>query len=404
MSLPRSLPTELDSHSTYGSCGPFYVNSAVYFPGFTSPATNKHLDMFKSSDPDTTAFTAQDISNNPVISTTAAFGSLSLDSYVDGDIIHIVVTLTHTWPEPNDDVITYWRYDTSTDTWSTSHGAWGTVLSAYSTDGPPIRYGSAIRVHTVSSTENIEITYSAGQLKNKGTPYQRVHRATYAGSSWSIGNRWDYSDQEGARDYAPAGLAEYNDIVYGLVQDSPLYDIMRLYTRNASGIQGDNVDSLSDLKESWGGTGFAYDDGGTTRLAHLPYARVLTDTTLWYKFSAVAAPTDLVVSVDADKIGIGYSSAVALCLDGSDVYTLYVDDAGRDLWYDKNGGTDVQELVDTLTDYLSTGGTSYTVGGRKVIGYLYSGSSGRSYGEISLTAPAAVYPPFPRRKLTTVRM
>jgi hypothetical protein len=92
----------------------------------------------------------------------------------------------------------------------------------------------------------------------------------------------------------------------------------------------------------------------------------------------------------------------AISLDGTDVYTFYPDDVDGALQYDKNDGTDEEILSLTLTassDRLSTSRSSYTVGGRNVIGIIYNDGGTQEYNEFSLAAPPDDFPVVPHEAL-----
>jgi hypothetical protein len=109
MALPRQLPTGYDAGPIVG---PFIgTDGDAYFVAKDDAALS--VDVLKSANPSTTAFTAQDTANNPTSSgdIRGTTGIADLDAFVDpidADVLHVAV-LSYTTPAMGD-WTWYWDY------------------------------------------------------------------------------------------------------------------------------------------------------------------------------------------------------------------------------------------------------------------------------------------------------
>ncbi len=396
MALPRTLPAAFIYPAQPSNLGPL-ANGAVYIVGLSHPATNTHLEVWKSSDPDSTAFAVQDASNNPVLDSAAVDPACSVAAWLDGSIIHIAVAAaTHT----ND--LTYWRYDTSADTWSTGHGAWGTVLAAFGGDGDPTYLATDIRVHTVGAEEWIEIAYNGGQSKVHGTNWDRAVLATYdPGVGWTVDQVWDNSGTTDQSSYFILGLAVgAAGHVHGLVINGTGTSTVGVSTADASGNAAqaweDTVGSIAGTTTPFG-TGLADGNAISFRRAGQPGG---TANHTNFEFTSADPVTTLVENGVIDNVLVADPYLNGIAADGSDIYTFYAENVSGDIYYDLNDDTDVAEFTLSLAGGgdLSVGPSSYTVGGRNVIGIIYDDGTAE-YDELSLAAPADEFPVVPHEAL-----
>jgi hypothetical protein len=406
MALPRALPTEYLFPTYSSNLGPFYANGAVYIVGMEQTGGVTYLQVWKSSDPDSTAFAMQDADQaeleNSIINLTA------VSAYLDENgVIHVATAsiVTTTYGD-----VGYFRFDTSTDTWSDGHGAWGTVLAAFGGDGDPAYLATDIRVHTVGAEEWIEISYNGGQTKVHGTNYDRAMLATYdPGVGWTADQVWDNSGTTDQSHYYSIGLvAPGTEHVHGLVING---------TTGASNTVGvSTADASGNAPQPWEdtvgsitastfprGTGVAYNDGGTWRCRFHRGGNISSAVgNSNFEFDSADPVTTLTENSVMDIAPELWTWLRAISLDGTDVYTFYPDDVDGALQYDKNDGTDEEILSLTLTassDRLSTSRSSYTVGGRNVIGIIYNDGGTQEYNEFSLAAPPDDFPVVPHEAL-----
>lgn len=392
MSLPRTMQADWDWPQYSQTLGPFFVNGAVYIVGIDidGGASTVHCQMWKSTDPDTTAFTIQDI-DQAVLRTGATSGTGgNIDAYVTGDIIHVATTCQNfAW----DIILNYFRFDTSTDLWDDGHGAWGTVIAAWG-GNPVARAKCGIRVHTVSSAENIVIAYNGDEEKDMGQAKARVYIAVGTTSGWTVDITWDNSPATAGLDYVLRGHAEANDRIHSVVD--AVGSELNISTRTASGTPnpwtGTAVTfTVGSEEERYVGGGASWDDGGTYRVrvpTHCQFSTASGSPTV--EFDSADSGGTLTLNTVCDNVLD--PNADAFTIDGTDLYRFYVHDTDVDLYYDKNDGSDTLLLTGTVFK-ISAGLHSYTVGGRNVVGYIYDDDAGvEAYDEISLAAPSFVFP------------
>lgn len=399
MALPRTLPTAYvfpggGSGAHKSSCGPWLVNSAVYILGLRHPGTDTNLSIWSSSDPDTAAFSLEDSSNEPVLDASAVDLAGSIASFVVGDIIHIA-TCGLSW----DDVVSYWRYDTSSNVWVTGHGAWGQVLNVFGVDADPINRVCDIRIHTVTSDEYIQIAYDGGQEKVHGTDRGRAYLATYDATSWTVNRTWDDRGGNSVASYFSGSLVKADGVerIHGVSTGDGDVDLHTISTSDGIALVNASVTVTGD--ERVGSGGVSYDDG-TVR------CRIGSLLGQVFEFDDGTAPSSLTRNPRAAANVDNFPPQSQLVLDGEDEYYVYTQDIPNDIFYDLNDGIDVEVLSDNVFE-LSLGLTSYTVSGRLVIGFIYDAvTGGEQYDEILISgAPTTtVYPPWPRVQQATIRM
>ncbi len=397
MALPRALPSAYvfpDIATTESHVPPHFVNSAVYIIGLRDDGTNTKLAIWKSSDPDASAFTIQDTSNEPTLD--ASYTSFddsvfAVSSWVDGNIIHIAVAAEMSGTEDN--ALSYFRFDTSADTWSTTHDAWGTVLSVYGGDDPPRNPYCDIRIHTVSSDEFIQIGYAAAVDSVHGTDRDRVHIATFdtSGTTWTVGRVFDDSGTTSTVDYFLACLVKAAGVerIHGLVlKFGVAWHLQTISTTDGISLENDTI---TNTIQGWA-NGVSYDDGGTVK-CRIALRFNTSSQGLLVLFDDAASVSTLSTDVrisQTPSVVKGHGFAV----DGTDEYWFYIDSA-VDLWYDLNDAADI-ELVDAKSfGLLHVAPESYVIAGRTVSGikgqpcrvriyndsrkFLYIGKHGRGY-------------------------
>jgi hypothetical protein len=402
MALPRTLPTAFSFPSAFGSnVGPFYVNSAVYIVGLEVVTNNStDLGVWKSSDPDTTAFTEQDNADRPVLNSTDDTPAMSIAATVVGDIIHIAVASTSVGVN----ALQYFRFDTSTDQWATTHGAWGTILSSFGGDGDPTYDRCAIRVHTVSTEEWIEIAYNGGQGKVHGTTYERVMLATYdPGAGWTTDQVFDDSGTTSAENYVLFGMASDSaNRVYAVINaDNSEYGLSVVEAGGTINAWVDTVTIVTPVGSHWGDGGLL---GSTMYMGVMPNTDAAgRDTQL--SWSPGDSPTDLTNNQVRDTSTLAASphlkTGFTIDASESDLYTWFVLN-DLDIWYDLNDGTDAEadSAVSLSTfDRAHFSPVDYAVGGRNVIGYIYDDNGTKEYNEFSLAASPDDFPVVPHEAL-----
>jgi hypothetical protein len=404
MALPRTLPSEFAFPIYPSNVGPFYANGAVYIVGIET-ITQTYLQVWKSSDPDTTAFTMQDADQVTLRSAGNSLGG-SLSVWLDGNILHCATSSSDTTSDW-DDAVAYWRFDTSTDTWSDGHGAWGTVLSAFGGDGDPSVGACDIRVHTVSTEEWIEIAYNGGQGKVHGTTYERVMLATYdPGAGWTTDQVWDYSATTDQASYYEAGLALSNDRVHGMVTNGGTTTYVSTITASGT-INAANTSVTTTQTMFRGKGGITYNDGTDRVRSSISNAGADSDDLIIIEYDSADSSITLTENVVLDgttNVKVPSYLLDGIAVDGEDVYLFWATFSNGYLAYDLNDGTDVTEnngisLSNLTGDSLSIGRHSYTVGGRNVIGYIYDDNGTKEYNEFSLAAPPDDFPVVPHEAL-----
>ncbi len=403
MALPRGLPSADVFPDDGSNLGPFFVNSAVYILMLDTSGPQTSLVVYKSSDPDSAAFTEQDAGNNPQINTAVGNLNYSISGWLVGSILHIAVASDGIASSSVD--LSYFRFDTSADTFSTGHGAWGTVVSAYGGNGDPTVPYCDIRVHTVTSEEWIEISYGGAQARVHGVNYNRVYLATYdPGAGWTVDQVWDNSGATDQKDYHNLGLSVAGDRVHGIVNAEPASGAYGLNTITASGsINLWTATAGSGLAQSVGGWGSGVADGTSV------YHFVQPNTTVSgadarMEFTSADSPGTLTANtVRESSLGSSPYRRVGITFDASesDIYCWFT--SVGDIEYDLNDGTDTSAgLGATLTaagDKLYVSPVDYTVSSRNVIGVIYRDGSNLEYDEFSLAAPADEFPVVPHEAL-----
>jgi hypothetical protein len=393
MALPRTLPTEFQFPQYASNLGPFYVNGAVYIVGLEY-ATNTYVQVWKSSDPNSSAFSMQDADQAEVLNGTENWaGGVSV--WLDGDTLHMVA-LSTAWDSP----VKYFRFDTASDTWTDGHNAWGEVVADFGGDGDPSFIYADIRVHTVSSDEWIEIAYNSGTDKEMGVQRDRVKLATFDGSgtTWTIQQAWDDFVANANNDYGNHGLTLSGDRVHGIVaKNSSVYAINTITASGTINLWTATT-AVSVVVTSGWGTGVS---NGTT-CNHATVSGTDTTPKPTIEFTSADSPGTITANEVYDYTPpLGPYRRAAITLVGTDVYRWYARASDGDFYYDLNDGSDVSAFSLTLdsSDRCSASIADYTVGGRNVIGIIYNDGGTQEYNEFSLAAPPDDFPVVPHEAL-----
>jgi hypothetical protein len=269
MALPRQLPTTYDGGSV-PKVGPFISSGGAAYYVAKPDGTVYEVEVLKSSNPSTTAFTAQDTSNNPDQSNgyiSGGIGPDDLDAYQVGDILHIAA-LSHTAPAMGD-WTWYWDYfsfDMSDDTWDTT-----TITSTVDSHlvDSSLTTGQ-IRISVRGFDNDIVIVGKGPDQPDMGNPFDTIYIAYYDGTDWDDTNSKTRVDTaEAGRHYRDPQLSnDYTtDGDYTVTWDEEGQSIDGRAVTGASHTQQSAATIVTGLayNQNYMRANIVYNDGGTWR-------------------------------------------------------------------------------------------------------------------------------------------
>jgi hypothetical protein len=394
--------------------GPHLVSGALYVVNCNN-ATNDNVAVLKSTDDGDTW--SQAGAHSPTN------GATEVAVAVDGDDLHIAV-VGDSYSSGMDlrQSILYYVFDTSTDSFTTTAES---VADYLIDEFPQVSVGIGVR-----SDGDVVITGPATHSTSMGADYERISVYVNHGLGWDGGTNIDSSVAADKGQWSVAGTMGSNDhfhLSYIMESDAdvPLYartldDADTLSTRiivvaDLNVVLPQNAamapprlftTSGSAVRVMMGAIDSAVDDAKVRRLQE----NATTGNIELESGEGEVVPHGT-EAVAADDTVFAYDDASDL------MYYFYGEEGNpKDVWYvsgtdgsDANWGTAVEWETGVFSAVMHLVGAEVyvePVSGDTVIGVLMveSTNDGYEFGKLVLEAAAGVYPPFPRRQLTTVRM
>ena len=373
MALPRVIPTGTTSVGG-GDGGPYISGGAVYVVarGFTIT----DITVWKSTDPDASAFVEQDSGN-------AFSGASTIDSWASyqfGTDIHIV-------GQSVGGDVEYALFHMATDLWD------GTIGTEAVTSGLSINTPENISM-VVRAGPDVICQYTGNRDNVMGNK-DRVDYARREGGSWTV----DIAvDNGGANNYNPGtivlGSSDRSHFFLGLGDTGGI-----LHQRTLT--SGNSFETWQTAFNIGGGSlgifarGASYDDGGTERV-RAAFSDNGNDGFM-AELDSGDTPTTGTSGVASDNAvfpSSGFDSHRVVVDDAKILHYVYI--FSGSVWRDENDddagwGTDVEEITSISAPLTGAAffasSLSSVNSGNPVVAVLITDSGDVSYDEISLVAP-----------------
>ena len=437
MALPTAITDSVDGLITWFG-GPYIDGSDVYVhaqfidvdqihtdPGPGEAAEAQQESLFKSTNPDTTAFTTID-QTGELIARAGNFDEfrgpkgIRTSSWQDGDIIHIAF-----YHNGGDEVggagrERYGTFDTSTDEWVVGTEALGQAIrtSVSQADNQPLVQSVKVR-----SDGDVLAVGGTTDTSDMGTPYGKAGVNRRESGVWTINIRLDDQGKEAVHYGQPAithgGSA--NDRMHCTYRDDTSSGTVRLST-----YLSDNTFGVQNVSVATGVTGYTNHgvafDRSSTQIVRIPYSGVSSVIAVM-KFDDADSPSVTVETGAADNAHIefaidigdpnvnasgdfsldvlnGVQHLVFARASDNDIYHTFTG-AGDDTW---NTDTKVQTLG---TDTRRCQGRIFNRGGEDVFAYAYWDDTNNTeffYNEINsgggLGGAGGSFPPINKNSFT----
>lgn len=381
-----------------GYPGPFRDGNGNLYVVATGAVSPNSIDVYKSTNGGST-WVAQDTANNPITS-----GAYWIHAAVlDDTVIHIANHDNFTGGKTQNIDIMYHTFNTSDagsnpDTWQIVDEA---VVTVDVGDAADVTETHGIEI-AVRSDGDVIVFHPGTKHVDMGTHYFNQSYSRRESASWTT----DIAlTNEAFHQHHPRAVMAPNDechfvyytqgqALYGATLDSANSLSTRISVLGGEGTLTDE-DSARPITWDNGGTQQilvvgSSDSGGlqVRRLQENGSGDLATDlAAASFRDSPALAPINIGLAWDAGN---------------GDAYVFFID-GDSDLVYDvgANGtgwGTDVEQ-----EDAITVNGVWINFY-NSTIGYVVLDGTTLKYGELAITAPATVYPPYRRRQLTTTRM
>ena len=166
----EGLPTTIISSGDIAGYNPPFKSSGGDF--YAIRKTNSaSLDAYKTSDPTTDSWTAQDTTNNP----TELNAYIRISVVQKGDVLHIA---TSRGIDGTAIIYEYHEFDMSADTWATTEEDIENITNA-----PTLSWISI----AVRSDDDVIVYYNGNTVRVQGKQRERVYYARREGGTWTTG-------------------------------------------------------------------------------------------------------------------------------------------------------------------------------------------------------------------------
>ena len=357
--------------------------------------TADDIAVFKSSDG--TTWTRQDTAGQPNMTN----GLASIACVLDGTVLHVAsCTPNYASGMDNNVDIEYHQFYTSDD--GTNPDTWDntninvTVRSGDIGDAADIIDDQSVEI-AVRSDGDIIVFGPGTRNVDMGHNYLQISFwvSTNGGTSFGTENALNTAVEDQRRPRAVIAPNDECHVAYRVDGSTVAQTV-------------DSADAVS-TRVTVGTTNFprptarliTWDDGGTQRIliasaVNTGYVRRMTED------GSGDITTDLTEAQVIDANPSGENSGLAWDSTNSDAYAFFAS-TDTDLFYDvgANGtswGTDTEQEDATTINGVWTNFYNNT------IAYVVLDGTTVKYGELAVTTPEGVFPPFRRRQLTTVRM
>ncbi len=380
MALPAVINSVAQAEGDYipfkSSAGNFYVVARV---------SDTTIDVFKSSDPGSVAFAAQDTSNNPSGFTLLKY----MYAVQNGDVIHIA-TFDRTALN-----VEYHEFNMATDAWDTTDEL---VENLTGMDFPQLSImACSIAFRSGVTSDELVIAYSGLTDSDMGSSYQRVDFSHKNDSATSWTGPVALSNQ------ANDGVANnYGNPILAVGTNDKVHCYMGADTTSASdpvsawdaqhGVTISTSNSLSTVITTTVDTGtnllgmgnlISFDDGGTQRIMNTH--RGASSTTRGTLRSVEDGSDDgravSLTNLTNSPVLSGETTLIKIANDGTDVYYVFSDASTSDLFIRKSsdsGATFDSEVeeVDGITVAQIAGVSVLDHGGDKLVMLVFDSASG----------------------------
>lgn len=366
MALPLTISGVLVPGENY-FLGPFESGGQFYIVVIDS--TDQSLvEVHMATDP-TDSFAEQDGAGRPDM----VNGIISMWVHQEGTDLHVATQ------EQNTSRVAYSLFDMSSDTWD------GTIVNEEVVVPSPASGVMGVSI-SVRSDGDVIILYQGSQDNVHGSDRHRVDYARREGGSWTTGIA---VDNGGAVDWFLGNVVRgSSDRMHFFFTDDTNNDAYQRTLTSANSLETfpSAGDSDVDPADHCFGRSVSYDDGGTQRV-RAPYRDVSQQISL-AEFDSADAPGAFTVNADVttNDVSILVGTIIAcMAVNGVDEHILFSESATRDLFHNKDGGTD-EEILDAVSVFRISCNI-YDRSGTK-LAYLYNDNNTIKYNEVDIGVAA----------------